>query len=174
MTDLVDGFMEHHPISPLGSSIKPAQLKAVQQEITNLREQLAKANERIAELEGFYATFEREFKAVAKWAISMQNDICEGKYHNNTPEGMIYSESAWIDCRWKDVTDPLFTSHEEALNKFAIEKKVEVLDALLLEHKEQVTVDLGSLQESDYQEMDVVYAAVVEDLAMQLRKGQSK
>jgi len=95
-----------------------------------LKNQLAKANERAKELEGFYATYEREFKAVAKWAISMQNDICEGKYHSNTPEGMIYSESTWVDCRWQDVIDPLFTSHEDALKKFAIEKKIEALDWL--------------------------------------------
>lgn len=99
-------------------------------EIETLRTQLAKANERVRELKGFYATYEREFKAVAKWAISMQNDICEGKYHSNTPEGMIYSESTWVDCRWQDVTDPLFTSHKDALKKFAIEKKIEALESL--------------------------------------------
>jgi len=58
----------------------------------------------------------------------MQNDICEGKYHNNTPEGMIYSESAWVINKWKDVTDPLFTTHNEALNKFAIEQQIKALE----------------------------------------------
>jgi chromosome segregation ATPase len=91
---------------------------------------IAKANERVKELEGFYATYEREFKALAKWAVSMNNDICEGKYHNNTPEGAIYSENLWVDYRWQDVTDPLFTTHEEALNKFAIEQKIGVLQEL--------------------------------------------
>lgn len=86
--------------------------------------------QRNAELEGFYATYEREFKAVANWAISMNNDICEGKYENNTPEGMIYSESQWVDCRWQDITDPLFTSHDEALTKFAIEQQVKALEDL--------------------------------------------
>jgi hypothetical protein len=89
------------------------------------------AKERVKELEGFYATYEREFKAVTKWAISMQNDICEGKYYNNTPEGMIYSENAWVDCRWQDVTDPIFTTHEEALNKFALEQKIEGMQRVL-------------------------------------------
>lgn len=53
MSELVDGFMEHHPISPVGTTIKPNQLKAVQKEVRSLRTQLAKANERVAELEKF-------------------------------------------------------------------------------------------------------------------------
>lgn len=51
MTDLLDSFMEHCPVSPVGTTIKPDQLKAVQKEVRSLRTQLAKANERVKELE---------------------------------------------------------------------------------------------------------------------------
>lgn len=43
MTKLLDSFMEHRPVSPVGTTIKPDQLKAVQEEIKTLRTQLAKA-----------------------------------------------------------------------------------------------------------------------------------
>lgn len=114
MTDLVDGFMEHHPISPLGSSIKPAQLKAVQQEITSLREQLAKANERVRDLESKLEAVTQEARIQA----------CE----LDTQKGIVQSVQDKFNLRVYDFN--ISKALDIALNKFAIEKKVEALDWL--------------------------------------------
>lgn len=90
----------------------------------DMKQKLEVAERERDEMLGMMATYEREFKAVCRQLIRISNRIMAGEYEDNTPEGMIYSEDAWVDCRWQDVTDPLFTSHNEALNKFAIEQQI--------------------------------------------------
>ena len=89
MSELVDSFMEHHPISPVGTTIKPDQLKAVQKEVRSLRTQLAKANDRVKELEGqlqltmlttHEASFESDYgkKRLNKFAIEKKIEGVNG------------------------------------------------------------------------------------------------
>jgi len=70
MTKLLDSFMEHRPVSPVGTTIKPDQLKAVQEEIKTLRTQLAKASEETLKLE-------QRLKSTEELLISSNDDLAK-------------------------------------------------------------------------------------------------
>lgn len=106
MSELVDSFMEHHPISPVGTTIKPDQLKAVQKEVRSLRTQLAKTNERVKELESQHQLLTKRIEPL----LHMQED---GEYYERCHLAEDIYE-AFIEG-----------SSVDALNKFAIEKKIE-------------------------------------------------
>ena len=115
MTDLIDSFMEHHPVSPVGTTIKPEQLKAVQEEMTRLRAQLAKANERIAGLE-LNVKASKEFIAIAR---VMFLDLDELEV-NSTEYADLLSDLFTLFCGGDEF--------QRYIDQFAVDKKIEAVN----------------------------------------------
>ena len=123
MSELVDSFMEHHPISPVGTTIKPDQLKAVQKEVRSLRTQLAKANERVKELEQNKLPIENGENRYGLDVSYFRNVI--NRELNRSLDNYKPDELARVLARISRTADKSVMFEPEFSNKFAIEKKAE-------------------------------------------------
>lgn len=110
-------------------------------EVTSLRTQLAKANERVKELEKESTAF--------RSILDQPN-----KHHPDTDK--MYALG--FNHAMRLFEDIYLGEHHHALNKFAIDKKIEALDSL----------EFGWLCSSDYNKLDTH----IDELKNQLRKEQ--
>ena len=99
--------------------------------ISTINELQSKIAELEKERDGLALTFKREFTALCSMYIKLSNNVLSGEYANNTPEGSIYNEKIWIDNRWLDITDPLFTSYFEVLEAHNLEQQAKALQFAL-------------------------------------------
>ena len=124
--DLVEKFMLHVPTTVLGSSFPPKAIKAVQKEVDSLRTQLAKANERVRELEQNQLPIENGENRYGLDVSYFRNVI--NRELNRPLDNYKPDELARVLARLSRTADKSVMFEPEFSNKFAIEKKCEGID----------------------------------------------
>lgn len=98
-----------------------------EEENESLRYTLAESQKRITELEKeryeLLNNFMAQLSEECEKFISLSNDVVEGLYLDNTPEGSIYNEKAYVEARLQDIKDPLYVSLQERLKKRDLEQQ---------------------------------------------------
>lgn len=90
--------------------------------------------------------FENELAKEAKKYIELSNDVVSGVYKNQTPEGSIYNEKIYVETRLKDITDPLFVSSKEQMQKRDTKQQIKGVESVIigLRNKLETPCDKGS------------------------------